>query len=94
MTPATPAGMGMTASSPSGAVAEACEFCGAPPSRTVPLVESDMSARRHRLCERCWTRLVDGLPRQRPWLHLNDDPERLYVTVVFARSLIGNPGND
>ena len=86
--------MGITAPSPSGSVAEVCEFCGAPPSRTVPLVESDMSAGRHRLCERCWTRLAEGLSRQRPWLHLNDDPETLYVTVVLARSLIRNPRSD
>ncbi len=90
VTPALP-GSSWTGPVPADAASKACEYCGGPPSRIVPLVEHDMSAGRHSLCERCWTSLLAGLTRQRPWLHVGDDAETLYVTADLAWALISDP---
>ncbi len=89
VTPATWPGAKATGGVSVGSGRVACERCGASSSRTVPLVEGDMSVGHHRLCEGCWTRLLAGLSQQRPWLHVGDDPEALYVPAELAWTLLG-----
>jgi hypothetical protein len=78
---------------PSDRQGATCACCDALASRVVPLVEADMSVSSHDFCDACWTRLLEHLTRQRPWLHVDDDPGALYVAAELAWSLLGRVDN-